>query len=373
MSAPLLMISIAQVRVSAGALRAVERVLRSGRLRQGPVTAEFERRFARAVGARHAVAVNSGTSALFLAYRALLEPGDEIITPDFTFIATASMALAAGLKPVFADVSPATYTLDPADVERRITPRTRAIAPVHLYGLPADVEGLARIARRHNLRIIWDAAQAHGARFAGRDVGSFPNAVCYSFYPSKNLTTGEGGIITTSDARLAAELRLLRSHGEMTRYRHVRVGFNFRLTDFAAALGLEQLRELPANLERRRRNAALLARGLEDLSGIVLPQTPPGRTHAFNLFTVALDPQVLQMSRDEFCLRLARRGVETAIHYPIPLHRQPIFRAYGRDAEFPVSTRLARTVVSLPVHARLTTRQIRRVIEAVREVAGLRR
>jgi dTDP-4-amino-4,6-dideoxygalactose transaminase len=367
------MIPIAQVRLSAGALRAVERVLRSGNLRQGRITEEFEHRFARAVGARHAVAVNSGTSALFLAYRALLEPGDEIIVPDFTFVATASMALAAGLKPVLADVAPATYTLDPAAVERRITRRTRALAPVHLYGLPADVEGLTRIARRHKLRIIWDAAQAHGARFAGRDVGSFPDAVCYSFYPTKNLTTGEGGMITTSDARLANELRLLRSHGEKSRYRHVRVGFNFRLTDIAAALGLEQLRELPANLKRRRRNAALLARGLRGLPGIALPQTPPKRTHALNLFTLVLDSRVLTMTREEFRAQLARRGIETAVHYPFPLHRQPVFRGYGAGGDFLVSTRLARTVVSLPVHAGLTTRDIERVVKAVCEVAALRR
>lgn len=372
------MIPLAQVRLPAGALRAVERVLRSGKLRQGPVTEEFERRFAQAVGARHAVAVNSGTSALFLAYRALLRPGDEIIVPDFTFIATASMALAAGLKPVFADVSHASYTLDPKDIERRITKRTRAVAPVHLYGHPADVAGLTRLARRQRLKIIWDAAQAHGARFDGRNVGSFPDAVCYSFYPTKNLTTGEGGMITTSDAKLATELRLLRSHGEKSRYRHVRVGFNFRLTDFASALGLEQLRGLAANLRRRQRNARRLALGLRGLPGIVLPQTAPKATHAYNLFTFVLEPEVLRMSREDFCSKLARRGIETAVHYPLPLHRQPVFRglsaqeSIGSDADFPVSTRLARTVVSLPVHPGLRARDLQRIVRAVREVVALR-
>jgi dTDP-4-amino-4,6-dideoxygalactose transaminase len=366
------MIPLAQVRLPVSALRAVERVLRSGKLRQGPFTGEFERRFAKAVGARRAVAVNSGTSALYLAYRALLEPGDEIIVPDFTFVATASMALAAGLKPVFADVSDKTYTLDPKDVERRITKRTRALAPVHLYGHPADVAGLTRLAKRHRLKIIWDAAQAHGARFGARDVGALPDAVCYSFYPTKNLTTGEGGMITTSDAKLANELRLLRSHGEESRYRHVRVGFNFRLTDFASALGLEQLRALAANLRHRQRNARRLARGLRDVPGIVLPQTARGATHAFNLFTIVLRPEILKMSREDFSAALARRGVETAVHYPLPLHRQPIFRGYGSDADFPVSTRLARTVVSLPAHPGLSARDLERIVRAVREVVSPR-
>ncbi len=359
-----------QVRLGRRELRAVQQVLQSGRLRAGPILEDFEARFARAVGARFAVGVSSGTAALYLAYRALLEPGDEVIVPDFTFIATAAMVVAAGAKPVFADVDPITFTLDPADVARRMTRRTRALAPVHLFGQAADVSQLLGLARRNHLRVIWDAAQAHGAKFRGRDVGSFPDVVCYSFYPSKNLTTGEGGMLTTSDPALAREFRLLRSHGEESRYSHVRIGFNFRLTDMAAALGREQLAKLPAAVLRRRRNASFLTRGLAGLPGIQTPRVAQGVRHAFNLFTISLDPKILVIPRDEFQRQLAQRGIETAVHYPRPLHRQPVFRGYGTDRDFPVSARLADTVLSLPVHPGLSERDLRRIVRAVREVAS---
>jgi perosamine synthetase len=351
-------------------LQAVQQVLKSGRLRAGRITEDFEKCFARAVGTRFAVAVNSGTSALYLAYRASLEPGDEVIVPDFTFVATASMALAVGAKPIFADVDPATYTLDPADVEHRITPRTRALAPVHLYGHPADIRALTRLAQRHHLRLIWDAAQAHGAVYHGRDVGSFPDVVCYSFYPSKNMTTGEGGMLTTSDPALATAFRLARSHGEESRYQHVCLGFNFRLTDVAAALGREQLRKLPAAVRKRRRNAAILSRGLAGTPGLEIPHIAKGVGHAFNLFTIRLDQAVLGISREEFQKALAQRGIETAVHYPLPLHRQPILRGCGTDRDFPVSTRLAQTVLSLPVHPGLSEQDLRYIISSVREIAG---
>ncbi|MBZ5565367.1 MAG: DegT/DnrJ/EryC1/StrS family aminotransferase [Acidobacteriia bacterium] len=364
------MIPIAKVQLDRRSLQAVERVLKSGRLRAGPIAEDFEKRFARAVGARYAIAVNSGTAALHLAYLEFFAPGDELIVPDFTFVATASMALAVGARPVLADVDPRTFTLDPADVERRITPRTRALAPVHLYGHPADVRGLMRVARRHRLKIIWDAAQAHGARYGKRDVGSLPDAVCYSFYPSKNLTTGEGGMITTSSASLAAAFRLLRSHGEESRYHHVRLGFNFRLTDVAAALGREQLRILSRSLRQRHRNASFLTRALAGIPGITMPYVVPGVTHAFNLYTIRIDPEILRMSRDEFQQALARRGVESAVHYPLPLHRQPLFEGYGDDVDFPVSTRLARTVLSIPVHPGLSHRDLRHITQAIRAVAS---
>jgi len=362
-------IPIAEVRLDRGELRAVERVLRSGQLRQGRVTEDFEKRFARAVGARHAVAVNSGTAALFLAYRVMLEPGGEVIVPDFTFAATASMVAAAGATPVFADVDPRTFNLDPGDVERKITSRTRALAPVHLFGHPADITRLAGIARRHKLRLIWDAAQAHGARFRGRDVGSFPDVVCYSFYPSKNMTTGEGGMLTTSDPALAREFRMLRSHGEEGRYCHVRIGFNFRMTDIAAALGRAQLAKLSSAVRRRRRNAAILTRGLRDIPGLVIPEIPPGVWPSFNLFTIVIEIEQIGMTRDHFQLALARRGVATSVHYPLPLHRQPIFIGAGSDSDYPVSTRLAAAVISLPVHPNLSEGDLSRIIRAVRSVA----
>ena len=363
------MIAMAQVRFDRRELRAVEKVLKSGRLRAGRIVADFEARFARAVGARFAVAVSSCTAALELAYRALLEPGEEVIVPDFTFVATASMALAAGARPVFADVNPETFTLDPADVERRVTSRTRAVAAVHLFGHPADVAGLTRLARRHRLKIIWDAAQAAGAGFRGRDIGSFPDVACYSFYPSKNMTTGEGGMLVTSDPSLARELRLLRSHGDASRYRHVRLGFNFRMTEIAAALGREQLRKLPSSVRQRQKNAAFLAHELQGIPGLRIPNTAEGVSHAFNQFTIQLDAKILGISRDEFQRALARCGIETAVHYPLPLHRQPIFQSFSRNRDFPVSTRLAQTVLSIPVHPGLSGKDLAYIARSVRDVA----
>ena len=298
----------------------------------------------------------------------MLRPEDEAIVPDFTFVATAAMVAAVGAKPVLADVDSSTFNLDLREVERRITQRTRALVPVHLYGRPADIAGLTRLARRHRLRIIWDAAQAHGAQFRGRDVGSFPDAVCYSFYPSKNMTTGEGGMITTLDAALARELRLLRSHGEESRYRHIRVGYNFRSTDIASAIGCVQLAKLPAAIRARQQNAAFLARGLAGISGLELPETALGASHAFNLFTVRIDRKQTGMSRDALADALQRRGIQTAVHYPLPLHRQPVFRGLGRDRDFPVSARLAKSVLSLPVHPGLSKSDLAAIVQAVRKI-----
>lgn len=363
-------IRMAQVRLCRRELDAVEKVLKSGKLRAGPLVEDFERRFARTVRARFAIATSSGTASLEMAYRALLRQGDEVIVPDFTFVATASMVLAAGGRPVLADVSPETFTLDPESVEKQITPFTKALAPVHLFGHPADISRLSDIARGHGLKVIWDAAQAHGSRFEGQDVGSFGDVVCYSFYPSKNMTTGEGGMITTSDPALASDLKLLRSHGEEDRYRHVRLGFNFRMTDLAAAIGREQLAKLPAAVVRRQNNAAFLSRGLAGLPGIAVPRVVSGFSHAFNQYTILIDSSALGLSRDEFKKELAKHGIETAVHYPWPLHRQPIFRGYGTDEELPVSTRLAKTVLSLPVHPGLTREDLRFVVRTIRTLVG---
>ena len=288
--------------------------------------------------------------------------------PDFTFVATAAMVAAVGAKPIFADVNPSTFTLDPAEVERRITPRTRALLPVHLYGQPADITGLARLARRHKLRIIWDAAQAHGAQFLGRDVGSFPDAVCYSFYPTKNMTTGEGGMITTSSDSLATKLRLLRSHGEASRYRHVRLGFNFRTTDIASAIGRVQLARLPKAIQARRRNAKILTQELSGIPGLQTPEWVPGTGHAFSLFTVCVDSRQAGMARGELAEALKLRGVQSAVHYPLPLHCQPVFRGLGLDRDFPVSTRLAKSVLSLPVHPGIKESDLHYIARSVREI-----
>jgi perosamine synthetase len=269
-------IPIAQVDIHEEDIEAVVQVLRSGKLRQGARTAEFEGVFARRVGAKHAVAVSSGTAALHVAYLAVFQPGDEVIVPAFTFVATASMLSAIGAIPVFADVSSSTFTMCLSDAESKVTERTRGLAPVHLFGNSVDVKGFTKLARANGLKLVWDAAQALGTRFQGRDVGEFDDVVCYSFYPTKNITTGEGGMIVTNDDELARRLRLIRSQGAEDKYRHVTIGFNYRMTDFQSAMGIKQLGRLDEGLSLRRRNAGLLSEGLADIEEVTTPSVQQG-------------------------------------------------------------------------------------------------
>ncbi len=359
-------ISTASPNLSEEDIAAAVEVLRSGRLREGPVCRQFEEEFATAVGAKHAVAVHSGTAALHLLYLALLRPGDEVLVPSFSFVATASMVVAAGAKPVVCDVDARGFTLDPQDAQRRVTARTRLMVPVHLFGNACDIAGLETLARRHGLGIVWDAAQAHGTRYRGRDIGSFADAVCYSFYPSKNMTTGEGGMVVTNDPKLAAQCQLLRNHGQTADYRHERLGFNFRMTDFQAALGRSQLRRLAELVQRRRENAVFLSNALRDVTGLVLPHIPEGAEHSFNQYSVLLPGDDMPVQRDEFRQRLREKGIETGVYYPIPLHLQPIFAQQG-TGNLPVSEDLARRIVSVPVHPGLDRQDLARIAEAVRE------
>jgi dTDP-4-amino-4,6-dideoxygalactose transaminase len=356
---------LAAVEITDAEIDRVVKVLRSGNLRQGDVCREFEERFAQAVGARHAITVSSGTAALHLAWLALLAPGDEVLVPAFSFIATASSVLMAGGVAVFCDVDYRSGTIDVADARRRVGPRTRGIAPVHLYGGICDVAGVQQLASQHDLRIVWDSAQAHGTRLAGMNIGYLAEASCYSFYATKTMTTGEGGMIATNDDALAARLRLLRSHGETQRYLHTELGFNYRLTDLQAAIGLGQLERLVNNVGSRRRNAAFLSERLADLPGLSLPYERAGSEHAYHQYTIQVDPNIARVTRDDLARSLAASGIETAVHYPRPIHRQPLF-AKGPTVNLPVSERLAERVLSLPIHHRLTTADLERIAAAVR-------
>jgi len=347
-------------------------VLRSGALREGPECAAFETEFAAATGAAHAVSCANGSAALHLVYHAFLAPGDEILVPSFTFVATASMAALVGARVVPCDVDPVNFHLDLDDARRRLGPHTRAIAPVHLYGNPCVHKDYAAFAREHGLFLLYDAAQAHGARSAGCDVGSLGDAVCYSFYPSKNLFVGEGGMITTNDADLARRLRLLRSHGQSGKYLHTLLGYNYRMTDVEAAIGRSQLRRLPAMLERRARNARLLTEGLADLPGIRLPVTAKDGTHAWHQYTLVVDPERAGFDRDELARRLAARGVPSAVHYPRGVHQQPVFAESVSGPPRPVTERLAVRVLSLPVHHGLSDEDVARIVTAVREACAER-
>ena len=317
-------------------------------------------------GVAHAVFVANGTLAIeALLYGMGVGPGDEVVTVSFSFNATVSATLRVGATPVLVDVSDEDFCMDPRLVEAALTPRTRAIMPVHLYGLPASMSSLQRIADRHGLALIEDAAQAIGARYGDRSVGSLGTAAVFSLYATKAITSGEGGMITTDDAQLAHRLRVFRNQGMEARYRHTALGTNLRPTEIAAALALPQLARIDQDLERRRRNAARLNAGLV---GFEVPHVPDGRVHSWHQYTLRF-----ATGRDRIAAGLRGRGIGTGIYYPVPIHRQPYLSNYGpRVVVTPQATseRLASEVLSIPVRASLSDVQIDTVIEAVREVAA---
>ena len=342
---------------------AVIAVLESGMLAQSRCVGEFEARFAELCGVKHAVAVASGTAALWLALLAHeIGPGDEVITTPFSFIASSNCALYVGARPVFVDIEPETCLIDARAIEAKITERTRAILPVHLYGQPCDMAAIMEIAGRHNLVVIEDACQAHGATFEGRPVGSFGTG-CFSFYPTKNVTTGEGGIVTTSDDSVAERVRLLRNHGQSQRYQHDVLGYNLRTTDIQAAIGLAQLDKLAAWNEQRVANAQYLS---ERLQGVRIPVVRPNRRHVFHQYTIRVSG-----GRQAIMDHLRERGIGTAVHYPCPIHHQPLYRSLGYDDELPQAEHASREVMSLPIHPALSQSDLDRIVAAVNSFAGL--
>jgi perosamine synthetase len=342
-------------------IAAVSEVLRSGMLAGGKRVAELEERFAAFIGTRHAIAVSNGTVAEMCVFAGLgLGPGDEVITVGHTFNATVSAILYTGATPVFIDIERDTYVMDAKRIEAAITPRTRAICPVHLFGLPADMDMIVSIADRHGLAVVEDACQAHGAEFRGRKVGSFGHGT-FSLYGTKNMTTGEGGLITTDDDRLADWIRLYRNQGMRERYHHEILGYNFRLTDLQAAIGLCQLDKLERNTDRRRAIAAEYDSAFAELP-IRTPITPPGRTHVFHQYTIDVGP-----ARDAIVADLTAAGIGTGIYYPIPVHRQPYVLERGIHVDLPVTDAAAARSLSLPMYPVLTDTDQARVISAVQE------
>ncbi|MCF2532679.1 DegT/DnrJ/EryC1/StrS family aminotransferase [Yinghuangia soli] len=341
---------------------AVDRVLRSGMVAQGPEVAAFEEEFSAIVAGRTAVAVNSGTSGLHLALLAMgVGPGDEVIVPSFSFAATANVVALAGATPVFVDIEPGHYCLDPAAVEAAVTPRTAAIMPVHLYGHPADMAAIGAIAQRHGIAVIEDACQAHAAALDGTPVGAFGKTAVFSLYPTKNMTSGEGGMVVTDDPQIARTLRLLRNQGMEKRYENELVGFNVRMTDLHAAIGRVQLRKLAGWTEQRRANAAFLDAGLAG-SAVGTPSVAPGARHVYHQYTVRVEPDAVPGGRDGLAERLAARGVGSGVYYPIPIHRLPSF---GLALDLPETERAAREVLSLPVHPSLSDADLKSIVEAV--------
>lgn len=359
------MIPIAKPDIGAEEEAAVLEVLRSGMLAMGSRTAAFEEAWASYCGVRNAVLMANGTVALESVLRGLgIQSGDEVVTVSFTFSATVSAILQTGARPVFVDIRPEDFCLDPNRVEAAITPRTKAIVAVHLYGLMADMDPLVEIAERRGIAIIEDAAQAHGATYHGRRAGQFGPAM-FSLYATKNLMTGEGGFATTDDDALADRIRLYRNHGMRVRYHHESLGTNFKPTDIAAAIGLAQLARLDERTAQRRRNAARLTDGL---GGYLRPSVPDGREHVWHQYTMRFPGQ-----RDQVSERLAERGVGTLIYYPVPVHRQRYIQPLmpgAADLDLPVTNRLADEILSIPVRPNLTEAELETVIAAVREAAA---
>jgi perosamine synthetase len=363
------LIPVARPEMGAEEQEAVLRVLASGQLAAGAEVERFEQAFAAVCQVREAVAVASGSAALHLALLAHgIGPGDDVITSPFSFAATANMILLVGATPVFVDIERDTYNLDPALVEAAITPRTKALLPVHLYGNPADMDRLVPIAERHQLILIEDACQAHAAAIHGKPTGSFGTG-CFSFYATKNVTTGgEGGIITTDDPALADRVRLLRCHGQRARYEHVALGYNLRLTDLQGAIGVAQLQKLERLTQARVANAASLS---ERLAGVADRVTTPvlrdGHRHVYHQYSVRVRGE--EGTRDAFARALAERGVGTAVHFPRPIHQQPYYveQGYGQ-LSLPEAEAAAQQVLSLPVHPALSQDELAAVADAGRAV-----
>jgi perosamine synthetase len=344
---------------------AVDRVLRSGMVAQGPEVAAFESEFsAHFVQGRPVVAVNSGTAGLHLGLLAAgVGPGDEVIVPSFTFAATGNSVALTGATPVFADIEPETFTLDPAAVAAAITPRTRGILPVHLYGHPARMRELSAIAEKHGVALYEDAAQAHGASLDGAPVGTFGVFAMFSLYPTKNMTSGEGGMVSTATEEIARGVRLLRNQGMERQYENEVIGFNARMTDIHAAIGRVQLTKVDAWTRTRRQNAAFLD---ANLRGVVVPTVADGAVHVYHQYTVRVPED-----RDGFVRALREEHqVGSGVYYPIPNHRLPSLAPFAPGLDLPETERAAGEVVSLPVHPSLSAADLDRIVTAVDAVAG---
>ncbi len=339
-------------------------------MRQGPKTEEFEKKFSKKVGSKYAYAVSSGTAALHVSYLSILKKGDEVVVPDFTFVATASTVVYSNAKPVFADISEETFTIDSQDVNEKISSKTKAIAPVHLFGHAADMRTLGEIAEDHDLYLVNDAAQAHGTKIDGKDVGALDDLNCYSFYPTKNMTTGEGGMVTTNERSFYEKGRLIRSHGQEFKYYHTNFGLNYRTTEIAAVLGLEELEKLDKFVERRRRNAEALTKALEKIDGIRPPVVKSNVDHSFTVYSVLMDLSRFKCTRDEFVKALQAENIGCSVHYPIPLTKQPVFKENFKIHECPVAEAVSEKIFSLPVHPQLNKTQLEKIVEAVEIVAS---
>jgi dTDP-4-amino-4,6-dideoxygalactose transaminase len=356
------MIPISKPYIGEEEKKAVLEVMDSGMLVQGPRVAKLEERFAQLCGVKHAIATSSGTTALHVALLANgIGEGDEVITTPFTFIASANSILYAGAKPVFVDVDEETFNLDPALVETAITPRTKAIMPVHLFGYVCDMDALQAIADKHGLKIIEDACQAVAASYNGKMAGSFGTGA-FSLYATKNIMTGEGGMITTNDDAVADQCRLLRAHGMRRRYYHEQIGYNYRLSDLHAAIGLAQMERLAGFNEKRKANAAYFNTHIES---VAIPKVKAGYDHVWHQYTIRVDGG---RDRDAAVKQLTEAGVGTGIFYPVPAHQQDYMCEIVGEVSLPVAERMAKEVISLPVHPLLSQDDVNKIVAEVNKL-----
>lgn len=339
---------------------AIDRVLKSGWFILGKEVEQFEAEFSKYIGTKYAIGVNSGSDALYLALWALgIGKGDEVLTVSHTFISTADAIVRNGAKPVFVDVDADTYCIDAAKIEERITKKTKAIVPVHLYGHPADMQPIREIARRYKLNVVEDACQAHGAEYKGKKAGSLGDIACFSFYPVKNLGAyGDGGMAVTDDEELATRLKMLRNYGQSRKYYHDFVGVNSRLDEIQAAILRVKLKHLDEWNEKRRKAARLYDRLLKGID-IVLPVEKKYAKHVYHLYVIRCK------ERDKLQQRLLANGIQTQIHYPIPVHKQKAYLELGHTAKLPITERICNEILSLPMHPSLSQREVRYVAEAV--------
>jgi len=350
-------------------VNAVAEVLKNGPLTnalgKGPKVTAFEKEFAEFANVSYSIAVNTGTSALHLAIvSAGVKPGDEVILPSFTFVATAEAVVMAGGKPVFVDIDPRSFNINPNKIEEKITPNTKVIMPVDLFGLPADLTPIRKIAIDHDIAIVEDAAQAHGAKYSGKPVGMLANATCWSFYASKNMTTGEGGIITTNNDEIAKSLRMLRSHGEKSKYSSLTMGYNYRMSEMQAALGLVQLGKLPSFVAKRTANAKKLTLLLSKEKRLELPYNSEVMTSSWNLYTVKLKDST-EKERDKLVKTLRTKEIGAAVYYINPIHLMPFYRENFGLYALPETEEAAKKVFSLPVHPGLQDSQVEYIAQTL--------
>lgn len=357
--------------------RAVISILRSGRLVQGHFVEELEKELARYIGCRHVIAVNSGTAALQLGIAAALKKAKlrknehpEIITTPLSFAATANAAIACGCTPVFADVDPETFNIDPTNITEKITDRTIAIEPVDVYGLAADYQAIKQISSSKKLTVVEDAAEAIGASYKGKKIGNVSEISCFSTYATKNLHTGEGGFVATNDEEVAENVRMGRNQGQSTRYNQKTLGYNFRMLELSAAIGIEQMKVLDELNAQRLANAQMLSDGLEDIESLGFQRVDSQEEHAWYMFSLTLDEEAAGISRDKLVLKLRESGIEADVSWPTPIHLQPYYReTFGfRGGEFPIAEKVCSIIFQLPVQPFLTKEEIQRTISSVKSL-----